>query len=122
MKHFAAAVMAVTLSLSLHAQRQVEPQTMDQPGSHDIVIAGNALAKDVTCSEGSSVYVEGQENEVQVHGRCRFVRVQGNKNHVWVERMTTVPIEGNDNTVFVSDPETRYSSRGNNNRVEKAKH
>lgn len=122
MKHFVTAVMAVTLTLSLHAQRQVEPQNMDQPGSHDIVIAGNELTRDVTCSDGNSVYVEGQENEVQVHGRCRMVRVQGNKNHVWVDRMTTVPIEGNDNTVFVTDPETRYSSRGNNNRVEKAKH
>lgn len=122
MKHLTATVMAVTFSLSLHAQRQVSPQDFDRPGPHDIVIAGNQLAQNVTCSEGNAVYVEGQENEVQVHGRCRFIRVQGNKNHVWVERMTTVPIEGNDNTVFVSDPETRYSSRGNNNRVEKAKH
>ena len=122
MKPFAVAVMTVTFSASLLAQRQVAPHDFDQPGEHDTVIAGNQQKQSVTCESGTAVYVEGQENEVQVHGRCRFVRVQGNKNHVWVDQFTTVPVEGNDNVVFVSDPETRYSSRGNNNRFEKAKH
>jgi hypothetical protein len=122
MKPFAAAVMTVIFAASLFGQRQVAPHDFDQPSPHDTVIAGNQLKQTVTCESGTAVYVEGQENEVQVHGRCRFVRVQGNKNHVWIDQFTTVPVEGNDNMVFVSDPETRYSSRGNNNRFDKAKH
>lgn len=105
-----------------YAQREVAPSDFVQPGPKDIVIAGNDMARDVTCADGNSVYVEGQHNEVQVHGACHFVRVQGNRNYVWVDRMTTVPVEGNDNTIFVSDVRTEYSSRGNGNRFERSKH
>ncbi len=104
------------------AQREVPPQEFAQPGPKDIVIGGNALAKDVTCVNGNAVYIEGQHNEVQIHGACSLVRVQGNQNYVWVDRETYVPVEGNDNTVFVTNTKTRYSSRGNNNRFEKARH
>ena len=110
------------LASAAFAQREIPPTDFVQPGPKDIVIAGNELTQDVTCANGNSVYVQGQHNEVQVHGACRFVRVQGNRNYVWVDRVTTVPVEGNDNTVFVSDTKTEYSSRGNGNRFEKAKH
>ena len=105
-----------------YAQREVPPADFVQPTAKDIVIGGNELSKDVTCEDGNSVYVQGQHNEVQVHGACGFVRVQGNRNFVWIDRYTTVPVEGNENTVFVSDYKTQYSSRGNGNRFERAKH
>jgi hypothetical protein len=110
------------LPLALPAQREVPPTDFVQPGPKDIVIAGNELSQDVTCADSNAVYVQGQHNEVQVHGACRFIRVQGNRNYVWVDRMTTVPVEGNDNTVFVSDVRTQYSNRGNGNRFERSKH
>ena len=122
MKTFALASSILILSTSMLAQREVPATDFVQPGPKDIVIGGNELKQNVTCTDGNSVYVEGQGNEVQVHGNCRFVRVQGNRNYVWVDRATTVPVEGNDNTVFVSDTRTQYSSRGNGNRFEKAKH
>jgi hypothetical protein len=103
------------------AQREVAPTDFVQPSAADIVIGGNEMAKDVRC-DNNSVYVEGQHNEVQVHGNCKFVRVQGDRNYVWIERVTTANVEGNENMIFVSNPETRYSSRGNGNRFEKAKH
>jgi hypothetical protein len=109
-------------SSSALAQREVPPTDFVQPTSKDIVIGGNELAKDVTCVDGNSVYIQGQRNEVQVHGHCGFVRVQGNRNFVWVDRFTTVPVEGNENTVFVTDTKTQYSSRGERNRFEKSKH
>jgi hypothetical protein len=104
------------------AQREVAPTDFVQPTPKDIVIGGNDLAKDVTCTNGNSVYVEGQHNEVQVHGSCGTVRIQGNRNFVWVDHFTTVPVEGNENVIFVSDPKTQYSSRGDGNRFEKSKH
>jgi hypothetical protein len=112
---------ACVLPATAFAQREIAPLDFVKPEPHDIVIAGNDLAKDVTC-ENNSVYVEGLHNEVQVHGSCKFVRIQGDRNYVWVDRVTTVPVEGNDNTVFVSNTETKYSSRGNGNRFEKSKH
>jgi hypothetical protein len=118
---FSVLALALGVAATAFAQREVAPLDFVQPEPHDIVIAGNDLAKDVTC-ENNSVYVEGQHNEVQVHGSCKFVRIQGEKNYVWVDRVTTVPVEGNNNTVFVSNIETKYSSRGNGNRFEKAKH
>ena len=116
-----AALLSLTATLA-SAQREVPPTDFIQPTSKDIVIGGNDLAKDVTCSGGNSVYVEGQHNEVQVHGMCATVRVQGNRNYVWVDHFTTVPVEGNENTVFVSDTKTQYSSRGEGNRFERSKH
>ena len=104
------------------AQREVPPTDFVQPGPADIVIGGNTLQRDVTCKDGGSIYIEGERNEVQVHGACRFVRVQGNRNYVWVDRVTTVPVEGSDNVIFVTDVRTQYSSRGERNRFEKAKH
>jgi hypothetical protein len=104
------------------AQREISPQNFAQPGPQDIVIAGNTLSKDVTCKESNAVYVEGQRNEVQVHGQCSLVRIQGERNHVWIDQRTYVPVEGNDNVVFVSDEKTQYSSRGNGNRFERSKH
>ena len=118
-------LLAALLSLApalAHAQREVPPTDFVQPTAKDIVIGGNDLSKDVTCKDGNSVYVEGQHNEVQVHGDCGAVRIQGNRNFVWVDRFTIIPIEGNDNTVFVRDTKTQYSSRGNGNRFERAKH
>jgi uncharacterized protein YcfL len=112
----------IACSANAFAQREVAATDFVQPGAKDIVIGGNELARDVTCAEGNSVYVEGQHNEVQIHGTCGSVRVQGNRNYVWVDKFTTVGIEGNDNTLFVSDVKTMYSSRGTNNRAEKAKH
>jgi hypothetical protein len=112
----------VSLPVLAFAQREVPPTDFVQPTSKDIVIGGNELSKDVTCVDGNSVYVQGQHNEVQVHGHCAFVRVQGNRNFVWVDRFTTVPVEGNENTVFVTDTKTQYSSRGERNRFEKSKH
>jgi len=109
------------MSSAAFAQREVPATDFVQPTPKDIVIGGNELARDVHC-EGNAVYIQGQHNEVQVHGKCQFVRVQGNQNYVWVERVTTVPVEGNENNVFVSDPLTTYSSRGTGNRFEKAKH
>ena len=122
MKTLLLAASTLLISGAAFAQREVPPTDFVQPGSKDIVIAGNDLSQDVTCDNGNSVYVQGQHNEVQVHGACRFVRVQGNRNYVWIDRATTVPVEGNDNTVFVSDTKTEYSNRGNGNRFEKAKH
>ena len=122
MKTLLLAASTLLISGAAFAQREIPPADFVQPGPKDIVIGGNDLTQDVTCSDGNSVYVQGQHNEVQVHGACRFVRVQGNRNYVWVDRMTTVPVEGNDNTVFVSDTRTQYSSRGNGNRFERAKH
>jgi len=113
--------MFLTASIA-SAQREVAATDFVQPTSKDIVIGGNDLSKDVTCTSGNSVYVEGQHNEVQVHGTCTSVRVQGNRNYVWVDHFTNVPVEGNNNTVFVSDTRTQYSSRGEGNRFEKAKH
>jgi hypothetical protein len=118
-------VVAASLFLTTGAacsQREVAPTDFVQPTAKDIVIGGNDLSKDVTCTNGNSVYVEGQHNEVQVHGTCTSVRIQGNRNYVWVDRFTTVPVEGNQNTVFVSDTRTQYSSRGDGNRFEKSKH
>ena len=111
-----------SLTTIVFAQREVAPTDFVQPTSKDIVIGGNELSKDVTCTNGNSVYVEGQHNEVQVHGSCGTVRVQGNRNFVWVDHFTTVPVEGNENTIFVSDTKTQYSSRGEGNRFEKSKH
>ncbi len=122
MKSALAALAVCVIAVHAFAQREVPPTDFVQPSHGDIVIAGNDLAKDVTCENNNSVYVEGIHNEVQVHGFCKFVRVQGDRNYVWVDRSTTVPVEGNDNTVFVTNTETKYSSRGNNNRFEKSKH
>lgn len=122
MKTLLLAASTLLISSTAFAQREIPPTDFVQPGPKDIVIGGNDLTQDVTCSDGNSVYVQGQHNEVQVHGTCRFVRVQGNRNYVWVDRMTTVPVEGNDNTIFVSDTRTQYSSRGNGNRFEKSRH
>ncbi|AFL86610.1 Protein of unknown function (DUF3060) [Terriglobus roseus DSM 18391] len=105
-----------------HAQREITPTDFVKSTPNDIVIGGNDLAKDVTCTNGNSVYVEGQHNEVQVHGDCGAVRIRGNRNFVWVDRFTIIPVEGNDNTVFVRDTKTQYSSRGNGNRFERSKH
>jgi hypothetical protein len=118
---FLAASLFLTTAIA-HAQREVPPTDFVQPTAKDIVIGGNDLAKDVTCTDGNAVYVEGQHNEVQVHGMCGTVRIQGNRNFVWVDHFTTVPVEGNDNTVFVRDFKTQYSSRGNGNRFERSKH
>jgi hypothetical protein len=115
-------LLALLASLPLLAQKEISPQNFTQPGPKDIVIAGNTLSQSVTCKDSNAVYVEGQRNEVQVHGQCSVVRIQGEANHVWVDQRTYVPVEGNDNVVFVSDPNTQYSSRGNGNRFERSKH
>ena len=104
------------------AQREVAPTDFVQPGSGDIVIAGNDMAKDVTCENKNAVYVEGLHNEVQIHGYCKYVRIQGDRNYVWIDRMTTVPVEGKNFKFLVTKTYTTYSSRGNGNRFEKSKH
>ncbi len=121
MKNLCIACFLLLSPITAYAQREVAPKDFEQPGPKDVVIAGNTQSKDVTC-DGNAVYVEGQHNEVQVHGRCSFVRVQGERNYVWVDHTTYVPVEGNDNVVFVREAETTYSSRGNGNRFERSKH
>jgi hypothetical protein len=109
-------------TLTASSQREVATSAFVPPTPKDIVIAGKELAKDVTCTNGNSVYVQGEHNEVQVHGTCGSVRVKGNRNFVWVDHFTTVPVEGNDNVIFVSDTRTQYSSAGDGNRFERSKH
>jgi hypothetical protein len=106
---------------SLHAQREVAPTDYKQPTDRDIVIRGNEQPKSVAC-DNNSVYIEGEHNEVQVTGHCGLIRIQGNRNYLWVEHNTVVHVEGNDNLLFFKDTETRYSNRGNNNRYERARH
>ncbi len=118
------ALLIATLLLApaaLHAQREVPPADYVQPGPKDVVIAGNKLQQTVQC-DGNSVYIQGERNEVQINGRCENIRVQGNGNYAWVQRNTVVNVEGNENTLFFTNPDTRYSNRGNGNRYERAKH
>jgi|GEM_PF-6914552 len=113
---------ALSFALTPAAQRQVAPPKIAPPTDQDIVIAADGKADHVTCTGVNSVFIRGQHNEVQVYGRCRFVLVQGNENHIWVDQDSLVSVEGNDNTIFVSNPQTSYANKGNNNRYELAKH
>lgn len=114
------AVSAVVLFCSLHvrAQREVPAPNFVPPAPNDAVIAGDKLSRNVTCIDSIHVYVQGQRNEVQVHGQCALVRIQGNRNFVWIDREAQVAVEGNDNMVYIHSSTTRVSSRGNGNRFE----
>ena len=109
----------IAVALPLAAQRRVEPPAYEQPAHNDIVLGGNDLRQTVTCAHGNAVYVQGQSNQVNVKGACRFVRVQGNHNRVFIEGKSPVHVEGNENLIEVADPDTIFSERGENNRVER---
>ena len=99
-----AAALATTTAAS--AQRRIEPPDYEQPAHNDIVLGGNALRQTVTCDHGNAVYVQGQANQVNVQGACRFVRIQGNRNHIVVEGKSPVHVEGNENYIELTDPDT----------------
>ena len=88
------------------------------PGPNDAVLAGDKLSENVTCRDRIHVYVRGERNEVQVHGTCGLVRIQGNHNFLWIDAETRVAVEGDSNIVYVRTSTTRVSSRGNGNRFE----
>ena len=116
------AVCASTTFLAASAQRRIEPPDYEQPTHGDIVLGGNELRQTVTCNRGNAVYVQGQANQVNVQGNCRFVRVQGNRNYVVIEGKSPVHVEGNENYIGVTDPDTPFSERGERNRVERRAH
>ena len=101
------------------AQHRIEPPDYEQPAHNDIVLGGNALRQTVTCSGGNAVYVQGQANQGVARGECRFVRVQGNRNHVIVEGKSPVHVEGNENLIELANPNTAFSERGERNRFER---
>ena len=113
------AVFLAASALPLCAQRRIEPPDYEQPSHSDVVVAGNAIRQSVSCNNGNAVYVQGQSNQVEVHGSCRFVRIQGNRNHVFVQGKSPVHVEGNENLVEVTDPDTPFSERGERNRFER---
>ena len=108
--------------LNAAAQRRIEPPEFEQPTHSDVVLGGNELRQTVACDHGNAVYIQGQSNQVTVQGVCRFVRVQGNRNHVFVEGKSPVHVEGNENFIEVTDPNTPFSERGERNRVERRAH
>lgn len=112
--------MVLPAPMVLCAQERIDPPPYEQPRSSDIVLGGNEMRRSVTC-QNNAVYVQGQENQVEVRGSCTFVRVQGNRNVVMVDHATTVPVEGNENTIYFADPKTRISERGERNRFEHRK-
>lgn len=114
----AAGCLFLVLCRAASAQVHVEPPRYIEPQPNDIVLGGNQLRRTVTC-DGNAVYVQGQENQVEVKGSCLFVRVQGNRNTVIVNRATTVPVEGNENRIYLGDLKTKVSERGERNRFER---
>lgn len=117
----AATAMLATTHIAT-AQRRIEPPDYEQPEHSDIVLGGNAQHQTVACHNGNAVYIQGQSNQIDVHGNCRFVRIQGNRNHVYVEGKSPVHVEGNENFIEVRDPDTPFSERGERNRVERRTH
>ncbi|WP_419805112.1 DUF3060 domain-containing protein [Terriglobus sp.] len=117
----ACAVILASLVLvpAVFAQHRVEPPDYEQPEHSDIVLGGNGQRQTVTCRNGNAVYVQGQANQIDVQGACRFVRVQGNRNHVFIEGKSPVHVEGNENFIEVTDPNTPFSERGERNRFER---
>ncbi len=105
-------------SVRAEAQVRVDPPPYEQPKPQDTQINGNGVRQTVDC-KGDAVYIQGQENQVEVRGDCRLVRVQGNRNLVILEHRTTVAVEGNENLIQFADPKTRVSERGERNRFEK---
>ncbi|GAA3752444.1 DUF3060 domain-containing protein [Terriglobus aquaticus] len=101
------------------AQRRIEPPNYEQPSHSDVVLAGNQIRQTVTCTHGNAVYVQGQWNVVEVGGDCRFVRVQGNHNHLFVRSKSPIHVEGNENLIEVTDADTPFSERGEQNRFER---
>ena len=120
MRHIAAVLVALGLTAGLRATAQVrvEPPPYEQPQAGDTQINGNGVRQSVAC-RGNALYVQGQENQVEVHGDCRLVRIQGNRNMVSVDRRTLIAVEGNANFVIVGDAKTQVSERGDRNRFEK---
>lgn len=114
----AAGCLFLVLCRAASAQVHVEPPRYIEPQPNDIVLGGNQLRRTVTC-DGNAVYVQGQENQVEVKVSCLFVRVQGNRNTVIVNRATTVPVEGNENRIYLGDLKTKVSERGERNRFER---
>ena len=112
-------VLASLLAVSAGAQRRIAPPSYEQPSHSDIVLAGNEIHQTVTCNHGNAVYVQGQSNQVEVQGNCRFVRVQGNLNHLFVRAKCPIHVEGNENLIEVSDPDTPFSERGEQNLFER---
>ena len=112
-------LLAATATLPLAAQRRIDPPSYEQPRQTDINLGGNNQHQTITCQHGNAVSIQGQSNAIDVKDQCRFVRIQGNRNHVFVEANSPVHVEGNENFIEVTNPDTPFSERGEHNRVER---
>jgi|GEM_PF-1470928 len=83
-------------------------------------ITGNDMSKSTQCN-GQPVYIQGNDNQINLTGACPQVHVNGNENKVTVAQLGKVQVVGNDNQVkwtqALSGQEPQVQSSGNDNQV-----
>jgi hypothetical protein len=82
----------------------------------DVMEMDNHKTVTVDCKKDPNVSVMGNENTYTLHGTCVSLQVQGNKNTVAADTVTTISIPGNDNTVAAAATDS-ISTPGERNTV-----
>ena len=102
--------------------KEVESQTTATAGKAVLVVSENE--KHLTLeAEGRDVNIDGNKNEVTLHGKCHALTISGSGNTVHADAVSSVSTPGDKNSVTyketVNGEKPQVTSVGSGNSVEK---
>ncbi len=107
---------AVVVFLASQAIAGASRPTQMPPGGN-LSVDGNAQTKNIACNDGN-LSVDGREMTVNVTGHCAKISVDGVINHVTVDSVDAIDVDGIHNVVTYHSGSPKVTQRNNQNTVQ----